>query len=239
MQKVTKNSFIVYHNYRDKLKSLTDAQIGKLFKAMLDYSITGNEPKLSGVLKVAFQFIKVTMDEDKQKYDSICEKRRENASLGGKQKVANASNCKQKVANLADNDNDNDISLSINNKYIYLSTRARACESEEDIKEFLQEHFKGYFNYWGYDEQDKQTFFEVIQVLANAIVRAKNNDLKFYLMRYDVDKLLKDISILDDEDIHRIVWQVLYNNEIQDRYLYILGALLSRAKEKAQSWGKK
>lgn len=232
---MTKNSFIVYHNYREKLKTLSDAQLGKLFRAMLNYSITGAEPKLAGAVKMAFQFIKVTMDEDKQKYNSICEKRKESGSIGGKQKVANASNCKQKVASVADNDNDYDYSLSNNNKYIYLSARARACESEKDIKEFLKENFKSYFNYWGYDEEEKQLFDEVMQVIANAIKRAKGNDLKFYLMHYDLDKLLKDISVLDEDDIHSIVWQLLNSNEIRNRYSYILGALLSRANEKAQS----
>ena len=235
---MTKNSFIVYHNYRDKLKSLSDAQLGKLFKAMLDYSITGKEPKLTGAVNMAFQFIKVTMDEDKQKYESVCKKNQENIKRRWNTTVYEPiPNDTKNTDNDYDNDYDNDFSLSINKKYIYLSTRVHACEKEQDIEKFLQEHFKSYFQYWGYDEKDKQTFYEVIHILANAIVRAKDNNLKFYLMRYDYDTLLKQIAVLDDEDIHKIVWQVLNNNEIRDRYLYILGALLSRASEKSLELG--
>lgn len=237
---MTKNSFIVYHNYKEKLKTLSDAQLGKLFRAMLDYSITGTEPKLVGAVKMAFQFIKVTMDEDRLKYNSICEKRKESGSLGGKQKVANASICKQKVASVADNDYDYDISLSINNINNNLSTRVRACANEKEIEDFLKKHFKSYFLYWGFDEQDKQTFNEVMQVLANAIEKSKTNSLNYYHIKYktkyNFNLLVDNISVLDDEDIHKIVFQILNNNDIKNRYLYILGAILTLANEKiAQS----
>lgn len=240
---MTKNSFVVYHNYREKLQNLTDAQIGKLFRAMLDYSITGTEPKLTGILSIAFQFIKVTMDEDKQKYNKICQRNINNIQ---KRWNKNYTIGKTGIPNNTKNtdndyDYDNDISLSINNN---LSSSLQNCKSEEEIQEYLQEHFKSYFLYWGFDEQDKQTFNEVMKVLANAIEKSKTNNLNYYhtkyKTKYNFNLLVNNISVLDDEDIHKIVFQILNNNDIQNRYLYILGAILTRANEKiAQSEVKK
>ena len=233
---MTKNSFIVYYNYREKLQNLTDAQVGKLFRAMLNYAIDGKEPQLNGVLDMAFQFIKVTMDEDKQKYNDKCNKNKENIKQRWNTNEYERIKKIRTNTNDTDNDNDNNISLSINKNN--LSMRARACACEKETEEFLQEHFKNYFNYWGYDEKDKQTFNEVIHILANAIERAKNNNLKFYQMTYSFDLLIQEISKLDEQDIRDIVWQVFNNNSIRDRFLYILGALLSRASEKNKNGSK-
>ena len=130
------------------------------------------------------------------------------------------------------------ISLSNNNINNILSTHVRACACEEEIQTYLQEHFKSYFQYWGYDEQDKQTFNEVMQVLANAIEKSKTNNLNYYhtkyKTKYNFNLLVDTISVLDDEDIHKIVFQILNNNDIQNRYLYILGAVLTRANEKIE-----
>ena len=133
--------------------------------------------------------------------------------------------------------NINNISLS-NNINNILSTHVRACACEEEIQTYLQEHFKSYFQYWGYDEQDKQTFNEVMKVLANAIEKSKTNSLNYYhtkyKTKYNFNLFVDTISVLDDEDIHKIVFQILNNNDIQNRYLYILGAVLTRANEKIE-----
>lgn len=241
---MTKNSFVVYHNYREKLQNLTNAQIGKLFRAMLDYAIDGKIPELKGILDIAFQFIKVTMDEDLKKYNEKCNKNKENIKRRWNTNVYERNKKIQTYTNDTDNDYDYDISLSNNNINNILSTRVRACANEKEIEEYLQEHFKSYFKYWGFDEQDKQTFNEIMQVLANAIEKSKTNSLNYYHTRYktkyNFNLLIENISVLDDEDIHKIVFQILNNNDIQNRYLYILGAILTRANEKIkQIEGKK
>ena len=79
-----------------------------------------------------------------------------------------------------------------------------------------------------------------MQVLANAIEKSKTNSLNYYHIKYktkyNFNLLVDNISVLDDEDIHKIVFQILNNNDIKNRYLYILGAILTLANEKiAQS----
>ena len=69
--------FIVYGDTKLLADELTDEQLGKLFRGMLNYFYTGKAPKFTGVLKFAFIPIKQQMDRDKEKYDTKCEKNRE------------------------------------------------------------------------------------------------------------------------------------------------------------------
>ena len=116
---MNKKSFVIYCDIGDQLELLTDEQVGVLFRSVVKYA--SNEEELSsndGMVKLLFSVIKKQIDRDTEKYKTVCERRREAGSKGGKQKVANAkqnlanvanaSNCNQNLANVADNDNDSD-----------------------------------------------------------------------------------------------------------------------------------
>ena len=105
----SKKGVVMYYDILEQLEDFTDEQFGKITRAIIKYDKTGEVPEFDDPsLKVVFKFMKPTLDRNKQEYEAICEKRRLSGSLGGKQKVANASKCYQNLANLADNDNDND-----------------------------------------------------------------------------------------------------------------------------------
>ena len=82
-----KNSFLMYHEYREILEDLTNEELGMLFRAILDYEIDGVEPNFTGMLKMAFKVIKGNLDRDSQKYDKRCETSSENGKLGGRPKT--------------------------------------------------------------------------------------------------------------------------------------------------------
>ena len=115
---MAKDTFIVYKSYFDRFSRLTDEQMGKLFRAILEYECTGEDPVIDDAkAEASFEVVKYDLDLNDEKYEEICRKRRESGSLGGKQKVANASKCYQKVASVSkskqnlpvyDSDNDND-----------------------------------------------------------------------------------------------------------------------------------
>jgi len=72
-----KKSFVLYTDMLDILDELTDEQAGKIFKAVKDFE-NGKEVKLEGILKAVFIPIQNQLVRDKEKYDSICEKNKEN-----------------------------------------------------------------------------------------------------------------------------------------------------------------
>ncbi len=113
-----KDTFIVHTSLKERFKSFSKEQFGELFLCMLEYQATGEEPEISDpMVELAFNFVRVDMDSNNEKYEAICEKRREAGRNGGTAKakkssnskacqgnlasVANASKSKQEVANLA------------------------------------------------------------------------------------------------------------------------------------------
>ncbi|NBN88554.1 MAG: hypothetical protein EBV32_05665, partial [Proteobacteria bacterium] len=61
----------------------------------------------NNLISIIFEPFLNQFKRDAEKYQITCEARKKAGSKGGKQKVANASKCKQKVAKVADNKNDN------------------------------------------------------------------------------------------------------------------------------------
>ncbi len=122
---MTRRSFLLHIDSLDVLDELSNEQAGMLLKAMRDYH-NEEEMQLDALTKIVFSPFKNQFNRDLIKYQTTCERRANAGSMGGKQKVANASKPKQKVANLAesvnvsknDNDNDNDNDSDSDNKSV-------------------------------------------------------------------------------------------------------------------------
>ena len=110
-----KKSFILHLDTLEILDELTDDQAGKLLKAIFNYQKGEEVGDLDFALKLLFSTFKKQFERDKTSYNKRCETNRGNGSLGGKAKsskrkrtVANGSERKRKLANLADSDSDSD-----------------------------------------------------------------------------------------------------------------------------------
>lgn len=128
-----KGSFLIYLDYEEHFNLLSDEELGRLFRAIMKYEKTLEVPKLDGMLKMAFSFIKTQLDKDREKYNETCKKNKENGAKGGRPKKKQTDNkkpsgffqnpLKPKKAdndNDSDNDNekDNDSSIIINDEDI-------------------------------------------------------------------------------------------------------------------------
>ena len=84
--------FIVYGDIQDVLTELDDQQTAQLFRGMVDYFVSGKDPKFTGVLKFVFIPIKQQMDRNADKYEKKCEKMRENANKRLNNAISSKSN---------------------------------------------------------------------------------------------------------------------------------------------------
>ena len=73
------NHVLLYSNYEAAIKSLTDAQVGRLTRAMLHLLNTGEELELKGPERVAWAFAADQIRRNMEKYDEVCERNRKNA----------------------------------------------------------------------------------------------------------------------------------------------------------------
>ena len=71
--------FVVYDELKAVIDELDDEQVGQLFRGMLDYHCTGEEPGFIGLLKFIFIPIKQGIDRNDERYAKTCERNKINA----------------------------------------------------------------------------------------------------------------------------------------------------------------
>lgn len=135
-----KETFLFYADWLNVIRDLPSEVQLEVYQAIAEYAIYGNLIELKPLAKVAFGFVKQTIDRDTQKYISISEKRSEAGKKGGRRLKDNEleeSNEKQKKQLLSEkskksncplNDNDN---VNDNDSFIN-KTKHKEKESEKE-----------------------------------------------------------------------------------------------------------
>lgn len=143
---MAKDSFIIYKSFYEPIKSLSDKQLGRLFRALFDYQIEGST-QVDVDLQMAFAFFKNQMDIDESKYQKVVERNKQNGSKGGRPpKEENPKNPvglnKPKKAyndndNGNDNDNDNELPHDIQ-KQIHQNTENELASTFKELAKDVQ-----------------------------------------------------------------------------------------------------
>lgn len=76
---MAREGFVVYHEILKWMDSYDDAERGRLFTAMLKYSMTGEDPELRGNERFLWPAIEAKIDESKKSYEKTCFKNKKNA----------------------------------------------------------------------------------------------------------------------------------------------------------------
>lgn len=191
---MAKNSFVIYHNYRDTLEDLTDEQVGKLFRAIFDYEIDKKEPNFNGELKIAFRFIKKDLDLNSDKYESICERNRTNGLKGGRPKNPKNPNGFSKTQQnpekpkKADNDNDNDNEYDYDYDYVL----------ERKNKDFGQSLGNAQYPLMSNNNIYKETI-DYLNEKAKTKYRQVENNYKHIKARINEGFSLEDLKLVIDK----------------------------------------
>ena len=185
---MAKNSFVIYHNYRDTLEDLTDEQVGKLFRAIFDYEIDKKEPNFNGELKIAFRFIKKDLDLNNDKYESICERNRKNGQKGGAPKGNQNARKQPKQPKQPDNDNEYDNDYDNDDDYI-LESKEESKNKEinnNNIHTHTRETYDEIFEDFGVEPMLKDKLIEFIRHCQLNKKIVTNEKLKNIIVRLDM-----------------------------------------------------
>ena len=74
--------FCAYHSFLESLTPYSDAECGRLFRACLVYSRSGDEPELHGNERFIWPTLKQWIDRDRENYEAKCRTNRENGRMG-------------------------------------------------------------------------------------------------------------------------------------------------------------
>ena len=95
MARAEKRSFVLHYDLEEQTELLSDAQLGRLMRAVFGYEIRGEFPEFEDdkMLLMSFQFVKTALDINRQKYEERCEQNRHNVNQRyKKEKEQNAEN---------------------------------------------------------------------------------------------------------------------------------------------------
>lgn len=76
----------LYNDYGENLGGFTDAEFGRLTRAMIRYNTTGEVPEFTGNERLIWPIIQSQIDRDRKAYEKRCEKNRRNGQKGGRPK---------------------------------------------------------------------------------------------------------------------------------------------------------
>ena len=95
-----RETFVFYKDWLNVIRDLPSEVQLEVYQAITEYAIYGNLIELKPLAKVAFGFVKQTIDRDTQKYISIKEKRKEAGAKGGRPlKINKLEESKEKQKN--------------------------------------------------------------------------------------------------------------------------------------------
>lgn len=112
--------FFCQDEYLAKIKKLTDEEVGRLFRALMDYHANGVIAELDGRESIAFDFIREDIDKSEVAYQKKCEQASENRRKGLINKTTD-DNVRQRPStddNGSDHNNKNKINIKDNKKDI-------------------------------------------------------------------------------------------------------------------------
>lgn len=87
------SGFICHDNYYDRIKRLTNEEVGSLFRNLMLYH-AGRYDEMEDFIDsegIAFDFIADDIDRMEEKYNTTCETNRQNGSKGGRPKKQTVS----------------------------------------------------------------------------------------------------------------------------------------------------
>lgn len=142
-----KDTFILNTDLEEKTESLSDAEVGQVFRKILKYVKGETLPKLEKHLELVFSFIRVDLDKNIQKYEETCKKRKEAIhSRWSKSSDTNEYKSIQVYTSYTDNDSDSeydnessneDIKEKINKKKKFVKPTV------EEVTEYCKERGNG------------------------------------------------------------------------------------------------
>lgn len=158
-----KDSFILYTKQYKAIKDLTLSQKGRLLDALFQYSIDGQTPTFKDeVVRVSFDFMRIQIDLDVDKYAAKCQRNKEIAMERERKRKEHGrtrtyTDVHERTPNDNDNDNDND-----NSKELINNTQKKE-EKNACAKDFDKANYKKP------TEAESKEFFALLKAFNDAL----------------------------------------------------------------------
>lgn len=200
----SRQSFVLYTNYYEILKDLSDEDFGKLSKAIYQY-VLGLEYELTPAITIAFKFIKNQLDIDNNKYDKIKERNKSNGEKGGRPKTQ--KNPKNPLGYLGYSENPAETLGYSENPIKSLETQKKHNDNDND-----NDNVNDNVNVL---ENQKNKNQKEIKEIKTTTLEDVNNFISSYGKNIEVPKKKKDPYIIPPiERKFKAEYQKIFNNTV-------------------------
>lgn len=135
---MARNYAALPHEYLEEMSALSDEEFGRLIRALLQYSATGQMPELTGAERILLPRVKMQEDRYRANYAELSEARSEAGKKGAqaksgkvKQTQANSGKCKQAQAKHSNTETETNTNTDLSPSYRKEDHGARAKEAKE------------------------------------------------------------------------------------------------------------
>lgn len=149
---MARNYAALPHEYLEEMRELSDAEFGRLCRALLLYSMTGQETQLQGAERLLLRRVYMQERRYQDSYDEVAKKRSEAGKAGaekrwGKNRMANAKNSMASDSNAiashgkngyTETDTNTDSLLSNDSKRAYRACAREGLPSAEEADAYIQ-----------------------------------------------------------------------------------------------------
>ena len=162
--KMAKETFVFRKEWKDAISGLPDEVRLEIYEAIIEYGTSGKLSVLKPMAMLAFNFAKVSIDKDSERYSQISQKR---ANAAKKRNSANSANAANASSRHGDKESERDSGMSSSNeeqkkeppkggKKDAATAAARLNERKEDfyntlipfVAKYGKEMVRAFFDYW-------------------------------------------------------------------------------------------
>lgn len=142
------SGFVLFTEYREKTKRLSDEQFGKLLRYLFEYKATLEEPDIDDLaVGIAFDFIRCDIDRQNDNYEKKVSAGRKGGEAKAKANaekhtLAEHSTSKQNLAEVSETDNNNynnNKNKNKNKKDITPEVAVATLDAPAEVKQRMQE----------------------------------------------------------------------------------------------------
>lgn len=162
--------FCCFNSYLKKTRNLSDSELGRLFRALMNYNATGEKAQLNGREETAFDFIVEDIDAAKEKYAARCEQNRANRT---KQTSTTVDERERPLTNADENDQTKNKKQKTKDNMMMKNTR------EDETPE---------------PGSDAQACFECYEQNIGTMSRAVYDEINAYLQQLPADLVCEAIQ---------------------------------------------
>ena len=205
-----KNSFVLYTEFYEVMKDLTDAQIGKLHRAIYIYQLEGKVIDLDPALAMAFKFVKVKLDKNQTKWEEEKIKRSEAGKKHKGNQYTKMEQMEQVLQNGTNGTNGTDnVNVDVNvdvNDNVDVNNKKEKVKKEKDPqpkqqvavvpKESSQQRVYKYF----------ATKYKKLVGIEYLSKRSDFINLAELIRTYGEDVVRQKIDLLETGCVNRVFW---------------------------------